>query len=75
MYYTAIPPELEEDTDEPDFPREFRFGLVEYALFDCHAQQRETKKALEYWKSYLGYQQRLADFVNGRTSIDREQRL
>lgn len=69
--YTAIPPDMSNDSDEPGFPREFHFGLVEYALFDCLSQQRETQKALGYWKSYKGYEAALRQWVEKRQSLDR----
>jgi hypothetical protein len=72
LYYSAIPEAMVDDEEEPDMPREFHFGLVEYALFDCHVQQRETKKALKFWKSFEGYQQALTTYVQKRIALDRK---
>ena len=45
IVYTALPPAMDDGADEPDFPKEFHRGIVEYALSDLLAQERETKKA------------------------------
>ena len=72
VVFTGIPDPMVLDVDEPDMPREFHFGLVEYALFDCHAQQRETKKALKFWKSFTGYQEDFRKYVDKRLALDRK---
>jgi hypothetical protein len=71
VVYTAIPSSMSDDSDEPGFPREFHYGLVEYALFDCFIQQRETQKAMAYWQSYKTYEAALAQWVDKRQSLDR----
>ncbi len=68
VVYTAIPPAMDDSTDEPGFPKEFHRGILEYALSDLLAQERETKKAVAHWNEYLTYQQGLKQFVNGRQS-------
>ena len=71
IYYTAIPSALSNDADTPAFPSEFHYGLVEYAISDLHAQQRETKKAMAHWNNYLGYEDGLRTYADKRQSIDR----
>ncbi len=68
VVYTAIPPAMDDSTDEPEFPKEFHRGIVEYALSDLLSQERETKKAVACWNQYLTYQQGLKQFVQGRQS-------
>ena len=69
MYYTGIPAEFSDNTDVPAFPVEFHPGIPAFALSDLFSQQRETKKALEKWQEYIGYQDGLAAYVNGRTKL------
>lgn len=71
FYHTAIPPEMEDDDDEPGFPREFHQGVVDYALYDCMAQDREEKKALAFWASYKVHEAGLHQYVERRISYDR----
>lgn len=69
FYYTAIAPDLVDDIDQPQFPREFHEALVDYALCDLLGQERETAKALGYWKSYKDKENALAAYVDGRIRI------
>jgi len=71
LYHTNIPQDMKEDWDEPGFPREFHDGLICYAMSDLMAQQRETKKAVEYWKAYLVYEEKLKAYVDQRIAIQR----
>lgn len=71
QYYTAIPPPMSAAADEPGFPQEFHYGIVEYGLYDLLAQGGETKKALAHWLGYLGYQEGLQKYVKGRTGLER----
>lgn len=71
FYYSAIPPEMSDDDDEPDFPREFHPGVVDYALYDLTAQDKEPKKALALWASYLGHEKGLRQYANERIAYDR----
>ena len=67
--YTAIPDEFVDDSDTPAFPQEFHPGISASALSDLFSQQRETEKALVKWAEYLGYQDGLKKYVDGRTQL------
>ena len=70
LYYTAQPPALVVDEDLPeDLPVEFHAALVDYALSDCYAQERETKKATAWMASFDGYAVKLAATVQNRTGF------
>lgn len=71
FFYTAIPPLLEHDWDEPTFPKEFHYGLVEYAIGDLFGQDGETKKALGWYAKYQQKEAGLTAFVQGRERVDR----
>jgi hypothetical protein len=70
VYFTAIPDALT-DTDTPAFPVEFHPGVVDYALCDLLGQEKETAKALEYWKSFEIYAEALAKHSRSRQRIPR----
>jgi hypothetical protein len=74
VYYTDIPAPLT-DTESPSFPRDFHPGITDYAIFDLLCQQRETEKALTYWKSFLDYADGLMKHVQGRQRIPRRDTL
>lgn len=70
FYHTAIPPRMVNDSDIPlDIPREFHVGLIDGAMADLMGQQRETQKAIQYWNSFQTTVNKVAAFVDGRTSI------
>ena len=69
LVYTAIPEDMSDDSDEPDFPREFHEGLIAFSMSDLMAQQKEPKKALQYWASYKDYETRFQAYVEGRTKL------
>jgi hypothetical protein len=71
FYYSAIPPRMTEDTDEPGFPQEYHKYLIEYALYDLLAQDGETKKALVHWQTYLEGERLLRASVGSRIATDR----
>jgi len=71
LYYTAIPPSMVEDADSPNFPEEYQYGLIEYAIGDLRAQERNYDDALRHFNEYLRYEQGLAHYVQGRVSRDR----
>jgi hypothetical protein len=75
LFYKALPPAMTRSTDEPGFPREFHEGLIEYALGDLLSQEGETKRALVHFQKYQGYQARLNEWADSRTSTDRLVRL
>jgi hypothetical protein len=75
MYFTALPPALDSDYDEPGFPQDFQYGIVEYALGDLLSQEAETKKALSHFGEYLTYEAGLNSYTAGRISLDRINRL
>jgi len=72
VYHIGLAPPLREPTDVPQFPQEFHEGLVTFAISDCLAQQRETKKALKYWASYSVYEGQLTDYVDRRVLVARK---
>ena len=69
LYYTAIPEPMTADEDTPGFPRECHPGIVDLALSDLLAQERETEKAVMYWNRGQAYINRLMDHVNSRQRI------
>lgn len=75
LYFTSLPAEMTYDYDEPGFPEEFHYGLVEYALGDLLSQEAETKKALTHYREYVVYETGLTGWVSGRQSLDRISRL
>jgi hypothetical protein len=56
-------------TDTPGFPEEFHAGLVDLAVSDLLAQERETSKALRYWDRGMGYGAELRQYVGGRQRL------
>lgn len=53
VYYTGVPPKLEDDGDEPkQLPDSFIPALEEYALYDLQQREGETDKALYWWGKY-----------------------
>ena len=75
FWYKAIPSRLVNATDEPGFPKEFHYGLVEYAVGDLLGQEGETKKSLKFWQAYQEKEVGLTDYANSRQSRDRIQAL
>jgi hypothetical protein len=71
LYFSALPPEMSSDTDEPAMPEEYHLGLVEYAAYDLLAQDAEVKKALYHWQQYMGYESKLREYVQGRITQDK----
>lgn len=71
FHFSALPPALDDDTDEPEIPNEFQIALIEYALFDLLAQDRETNEALRHWSLYIGLEERFRRYVGGRLETDR----
>lgn len=71
IYYTAIPLPFQSSSEEPGFPRQFHYGLVEYALYDLLCQEAETMKALLHWNQFLEHREGLKFYVQNRTSYDR----
>ena len=71
LYFTAIPPAMEDDTDEPEIPEEYHLGITAYAIYDLLAQDAETKKALFWWAEYQAYEAKLYDYVQGRIATDK----
>lgn len=69
FYHTAIPDAMSRSTDEPEFPREFRQGVIDYALCELLADQKETAKAMLHYAAYETYEKGLKAYVEGRTTI------
>lgn len=67
----TIPPLMEVDEDEPEFPRQFHLGLVEYALYDLEVQDGELDLALEHYGEYVRHALELQAYVQRRQSIDK----
>lgn len=68
QYFTALPDDLDDDTDEPGFPEPYHYGLVEYAVYDLFAQEGESAVAMQSWAEYLRYEASLTAFMTGRLS-------
>jgi hypothetical protein len=68
QYYTALPPPLVEDEDEPGFPETFHDGCIEFALTDLWAQDSEAVRALKAWADYLVTEAALTAWVDDRAS-------
>lgn len=75
VFYTTLPVSLADDLDEPGFPQQFHYGLVEYALADLLAQEAETKRAMMHYGEYSIYEGELKSWMDGRISLDRVDRL
>jgi len=71
LYYTALPASMIGDADTPGFPDEYHYGIVEYALGDLFAQERDYVKALQHFNEFRGYDQRLKRYVESRIARDR----
>ena len=69
FYYSSIPSALSSGSDEPGFPQEYHFGIVEYALYDLHCQEGEIDKALDNWKAYLEYENGLVKYSDNPIAI------
>ncbi len=67
IWGTAMPVALSANGDTPAFPREFHYGLVEYALYDLLVQDVETKEAIIHYNEYLRYEDGLRKHVQERT--------
>ena len=57
------------------FPEEFHQGVVYYALYDLKAQERETSRAMGYWKQYLTLQQAMTQWTDKRIGKDKQMGL
>lgn len=68
QYYTALPPPMVEDDDEPGFPETFHNGCVEYALADLFSQDAETTLALASWADYVATEAALQTWVDDRVA-------
>ncbi len=69
VYYTAIPEHMSAATDTPAFPKEFHQGVVDLALAELFAQNRDPKKVISSWKSGESYVAGLRDHVNARQRL------
>jgi hypothetical protein len=68
QYFTALPPALVNDTDEPGFPETFHNALVDGALVDLFSQDAEATWALTAWATYLKTEADLIQWVSERAS-------
>lgn len=71
LVYTAMPGVFVADSDAFQFQEEFDSALIEYALYDLFAQDRETKKALYHYQEYEKQAARFKVFVAQRALQDR----
>ena len=71
LYYSALPPAMSSDTDEPQIPEEYHMGIVAYAVYDLLAQDAETQKALQWFAEYQMYESNLNEYVSGRLKKDK----
>lgn len=71
LWYTAVPQVLLGNSDEPAFPSEFHYALVDYAIYDLLCQEGEGRKAIKFWNRYLQQEVALKQYVQNRLGIDR----
>ena len=71
FYFSALPAQMTNDTDEPDIPEEYHGGIIAYAVYDLLAQDGETEKAIFWWNEYLQYESDFVYYVKNRTTKDR----
>lgn len=72
VYYTAIPPAMEDDADEPeDMPEEYHSALSDFALVELFGPRREVAKVQKAWKAYSERRDSLRAYVNSRTALAR----
>ncbi len=69
QYYTALPPVLVEDWDEPGFPETFHDALIEFALADLWAMDGEATLADTAWAVYLQREAELIAWMGHRASV------
>lgn len=67
----TIPNLLTVDEDEPQFPRQFHLGLVEYALYDLEVQDGELDLALDHYDAFTGIAFDFQAHVERRQSVDK----
>lgn len=67
----TIPNLLIDDSDEPQFPRQFHLGPVEYALYDLEVQDGELDLALEHYEAFTTIAFDFQAHVERRQSIDK----
>lgn len=72
---TALPRPLVYAFDEPGFPVEFHYGIVNYAVYELKALERETAVALSYYADYLADEDGLTAYVEDRQSRDKVYRM
>lgn len=68
QYYVALPDALDSETDEPAFPGNFHYGIVEFAVADLFAQDGEADLALQAWAEYLRIEGGLSQWVADRAA-------
>ena len=73
--WAGLPPDMVNTFDSPGFPEEFHQGVVYYALYDLKAQERETSRAMGYWKQYLTLQQAMTQWTDKRIGKDKQMGL
>lgn len=75
MWCALVDGKLTEGYMSPKCPDEWHTALVNYAVYDLLAQDREVDKALGYWKRYMDDAVKLKDFVERRNEYDHWQHV
>ena len=78
VYYTALLPHIQEHgglasglTTTPDLPPDFSDAIEYYMMYEMLAERKETDKALEFYKRFVGLVPRLKDIGENRMRRDR----
>ena len=69
QYYKALPPVLEDDSDEPGFHESHHYALVEWALADLYAQDAEVDLAWSHFKQYVEYELKITGHTVNRLQV------
>jgi hypothetical protein len=69
QYYTALPPPLVDEWDEPGFPDTFHMTIVDFAETDLWAQDGETTLATAAWGRYESGEKALIAWVQERSAV------
>jgi hypothetical protein len=68
QYYTTLPEVLEVSENEPGFPAEFHWGLVEHVKWDLWPQKGEPQRGIAAWQEYLKYEMSVGQWAKNRGS-------
>lgn len=66
QYFTALPPPMVDEWDEPGFPDTFHLTIADFAMTELMAQDGEADVAIKYWNLYLAGEADLVGWVQHR---------